>query len=106
MTFLMRMTLEWSPILVAAPIPGCGLDVSGHDSSPGVGKARESQEGSSRTLDTAPAPDEPADRVLVAAARGGNRSAFAALVARHHEPLLRRLRRQTGDSDLAADLAQ
>ncbi len=51
-------------------------------------------------------PDEPADHALVSAARSEDRDAFAALVDRHHAPLLRRLTRQTGDADLAADLAQ
>lgn len=50
-------------------------------------------------------PDEPADHALVAAARSEDRNAFAALVDRHHALLLRRLTRQTGDPDLAADLA-
>lgn len=43
---------------------------------------------------------------LVAAARTGSGRAFALLVARHHPALLRHLGRQTGDPELAADLAQ
>jgi RNA polymerase sigma-70 factor, ECF subfamily len=48
----------------------------------------------------------PADHELVAAARDGAVDAFAVLVDRHHPGLLRHLERQTGDPQLAADLAQ
>jgi RNA polymerase sigma factor (sigma-70 family) len=45
-----------------------------------------------------------ADAVLVRRARGGDRDAFAALIARHHATLLACCRRMVGD--LAADAAQ
>ena len=41
-----------------------------------------------------------------AALRVGSAAAFATLIDRHYAPLLRYLARQTGDPDLAADLAQ
>ena len=46
------------------------------------------------------------DAELVAAARGGDRRAFAALVERHYGVLLATCRRATGDRELAADAAQ
>ena len=46
------------------------------------------------------------DADLVAAARGGDRPAFAALVERHYRVLLATCRRATGDGELAADAAQ
>ncbi len=49
---------------------------------------------------------QPVDRALVAAAQSGSARAFDLLVERHHPPLLRYLTRQTGDRELAADLAQ
>ena len=48
----------------------------------------------------------PGDQQIVAASRAGTVGAFATLVDRHHAPLLRYLTRQTGDAELAADLAQ
>jgi RNA polymerase sigma-70 factor (ECF subfamily) len=54
----------------------------------------------------APTPPPPGDDELVTAARAGDGGAFAALVERHHGPLLRYLWRRTGDRELAADLAQ
>jgi RNA polymerase sigma-70 factor (ECF subfamily) len=50
--------------------------------------------------------DRRADAALVAAARGGDRRAFAALVERHYPALLGTCRRATRDPDLAADAAQ
>jgi RNA polymerase sigma-70 factor (ECF subfamily) len=50
--------------------------------------------------------DRSADAALVAAARGGDRRAFAALVERHYPTLLATCRRSTGDPDVAADAAQ
>ena len=47
----------------------------------------------------------PADAVLVRRARGGDRDAFATLVARHYAPLVRCCRRMVGP-DGAADAAQ
>jgi len=49
-----------------------------------------------------PVPDEQ----LVARARGGDRSAFEALVRRHRRPLVNHLFRQIGREDVAWDLAQ
>ncbi len=46
------------------------------------------------------------DRQLVADARGGDPAAFHALVLRYRSQLESFLRRETGDSTLAADLAQ
>jgi RNA polymerase sigma factor (sigma-70 family) len=46
------------------------------------------------------------DIALVAAARSGDRAAFAALVQRHYGMLLATCRRVTGDADMAADAAQ
>ena len=46
------------------------------------------------------------EHALVAAAREGSVAAFALLVERHHAAILRYLARQTGDRELAADLAQ
>jgi RNA polymerase sigma factor (sigma-70 family) len=46
------------------------------------------------------------DAALVAAARGGDRAAFAAVVERHYGVLLATCRRATGDADMAADAAQ
>jgi RNA polymerase sigma factor (sigma-70 family) len=46
------------------------------------------------------------DEALVAAARSGDRAAFAALVERHYGVLLATCRRITGDAELAADAAQ
>jgi RNA polymerase sigma factor (sigma-70 family) len=46
------------------------------------------------------------DADLVAAARGGDRRAFAVLVERHYGVLLATCRRATGDGELAADAAQ
>src|SRR5919197_1603231 len=46
------------------------------------------------------------DEPLVAAARRGDRAAFAALVDRHYGLLLATCRRVTGDRELAADAAQ
>ena len=46
------------------------------------------------------------DGDLVAAARGGDRRAFAALVERHYGVLVATCRRATGDAELAADAAQ
>ncbi|HEX7301238.1 MAG TPA: bifunctional nuclease domain-containing protein [Solirubrobacteraceae bacterium] len=51
-----------------------------------------------RTLET--------DAALVAAARGGDRAAFAALVVRHYDVLLATCRRAAGDAETAADSAQ
>lgn len=48
----------------------------------------------------------PEDQELVAAARTGAKAAWSVLIDRHYEPLLRYLRRQTRDPELAADLAQ
>jgi RNA polymerase sigma factor (sigma-70 family) len=48
----------------------------------------------------------PADRTLVAAARDGDRDAFAILVERHHATLLRTCRRALGDPAAAAEVAQ
>jgi RNA polymerase sigma factor (sigma-70 family) len=48
----------------------------------------------------------PSDAALVAAARDGDRLAFAALVERHYGLLLATCRRATGDAELAADAAQ
>jgi len=50
-------------------------------------------------------PDQ-SDATLVAAARGGDRAAFAVLVERHYGLLLATCRRATGDADMAADAAQ
>ena len=50
--------------------------------------------------------EQPADDSLVAAAQSGSARAFDLLVVRHHAPILRYLARQTGDPELAADLAQ
>jgi RNA polymerase sigma factor (sigma-70 family) len=47
-----------------------------------------------------------ADTALVAAARGGDRAAFATLVERHYGVLLATCRRVTGDAEMAADAAQ
>src|SRR3954466_14374839 len=47
----------------------------------------------------------PADAELVSRARGGDRDAFAALVARHHATLVRCCRRLVG-ADAALDAAQ
>ena len=46
------------------------------------------------------------DTTLVVAAQSGSRAAFGALVVRHYGPLLRTLTWQTGDPELASDLAQ
>lgn len=46
------------------------------------------------------------DQDLVNAVRAGDVAAFTILVDRHHATLLRYLLRQTGDPELAADLAQ
>lgn len=46
------------------------------------------------------------DDELVAAARAGTVAAFDTLVDRYYAPLVRFLARQTGDQELAADLAQ
>ena len=46
------------------------------------------------------------DADLVAAARGGDRRAFAVLVERHYGVLLATCRRATGNGELAADAAQ
>jgi RNA polymerase sigma factor (sigma-70 family) len=46
------------------------------------------------------------DAELVAAARGGDRRAFAVLVERHYGVLLATCRRAAGDGELAADAAQ
>lgn len=46
------------------------------------------------------------DHALVAAAQSGSVQAFELLVERYHAPILRYLTRQTGDPELAADLAQ
>jgi RNA polymerase sigma-70 factor (ECF subfamily) len=54
----------------------------------------------------APADAQPPDAALAAAARAGDAPAFARLAERHYAPVLRYLRRQTGDAELAADLAQ
>lgn len=54
---------------------------------------------------TAMARSEP-DAALVAAARGGDRGAFAALVERHYGMLSAICRRITGDAEMAADAAQ
>ena len=50
--------------------------------------------------------EQPADDSLVAAAQSGSARAFDLLVVRHHAAILRYLARQTGDPELAADLAQ
>jgi RNA polymerase sigma-70 factor (ECF subfamily) len=50
--------------------------------------------------------EQPADDSLVEAAQSGSARAFDLLVVRHHAPILRYLARQTGDPELAADLAQ
>jgi RNA polymerase sigma-70 factor (ECF subfamily) len=50
--------------------------------------------------------DRSADAALVAAARGGDRRAFASLVERHYPTLLATCRRSAGDPDVAADAAQ
>jgi len=50
--------------------------------------------------------EQSADDSLVAAAQNGSARAFDLLVVRHHAAILRYLARQTGDSELAADLAQ
>jgi RNA polymerase sigma-70 factor (ECF subfamily) len=50
--------------------------------------------------------DDLPDSALVAAARTGDRGAFAVLVERHYGLLLATCRRATGDPDLAADAAQ
>lgn len=47
-----------------------------------------------------------ADHELAAAAREGNRDAFAVLVDRHYPRLVRHLAWRTGNADLAGDLAQ
>ena len=47
-----------------------------------------------------------ADDSLVAAAQSGSARAFDLRVVRHHAAILRYLARQTGDPELAADLAQ
>jgi RNA polymerase sigma-70 factor (ECF subfamily) len=54
----------------------------------------------------APADAQPTDAVLAAAARAGDAPAFPRLAERHYPPVLRYLLRQTGDPELAADLAQ
>jgi RNA polymerase sigma factor (sigma-70 family) len=54
---------------------------------------------------TAMARSEP-DAALVAAARGGDRGAFAALVERHYGMLSAICRRITGDAEMAADASQ
>jgi RNA polymerase sigma factor (sigma-70 family) len=46
------------------------------------------------------------DSRLVAAARAGDRSAFAVLIARHHGSLLKTCQRTVGDLDLGTDAAQ
>jgi RNA polymerase sigma-70 factor (ECF subfamily) len=46
------------------------------------------------------------EQELVGAVRTGDFAAFTVLVDRHHAPLRRYLLRQTGDPELAADLAQ
>ncbi len=46
------------------------------------------------------------DAELIAAAQAGAAGAFALLVERYYAPVLRTLARQTGDRELAADLAQ
>jgi RNA polymerase sigma-70 factor (ECF subfamily) len=46
------------------------------------------------------------DQELVAEAQHGSQAAFTALFERHHGALERALVRQTGDAELAADLAQ
>jgi RNA polymerase sigma factor (sigma-70 family) len=46
------------------------------------------------------------DAALVAAAHGGDRGAYAALVERHYRVLLATCRRVTGDTEMAADAAQ
>lgn len=46
------------------------------------------------------------DHELAAAARAGDRDAFALLVDRHHARLVRHLTWRTGDADLAGDLTQ
>jgi RNA polymerase sigma-70 factor (ECF subfamily) len=46
------------------------------------------------------------DAALVAAARGGDRRAFAELVERHYDLLLATCRRAAGDDQMAADAAQ
>lgn len=48
----------------------------------------------------------PTDAALVAAARAGDRRAFATLVARHYDVLVATCRRVTGDAEGAADAAQ
>ncbi|MDP9358264.1 MAG: RNA polymerase sigma factor [Chloroflexota bacterium] len=106
MTFPVWMTLEWSGVLVAAPGPECGSEEFGHGSPPGVRSEGSSPAARARAIDDVGEPAELADHSLVAAARDGDRRAFETLVDRHHPPLLRRLTRQTGDPDLAADLVQ
>jgi RNA polymerase sigma factor (sigma-70 family) len=49
---------------------------------------------------------QPDQAVLVAAARDGDKAAFAVLVARHRPVLLALCRRALGDADLAEDAAQ
>lgn len=48
----------------------------------------------------------PPDGQLLAAARSGDRDAFACLIDRHKDPLVRFLQRLTGSHDRAEDLAQ
>jgi RNA polymerase sigma factor (sigma-70 family) len=50
--------------------------------------------------------DDLSDAALVAAARDGDRGAFAALIERHYGLLLATCRRATGDVEMAADAAQ
>lgn len=50
--------------------------------------------------------DRPSEQALVAAARLGDGDAFARLVETHHPALVRYLTSQTGDRELAEDLAQ
>lgn len=50
--------------------------------------------------------DDKTDHELVIEARHGTAGAYGILVDRHHPKLLRYLIRQTGDRELAADLAQ
>lgn len=50
--------------------------------------------------------DGPADQSLIAAAQSGSVQAFTLLIERRHPRVLRYLLRQTGDPELAADLAQ
>ena len=49
---------------------------------------------------------DPPDADLVAAARSGDRRAFATLVERHYRLLVATCRRATADAELAADAAQ